>query len=89
MDDAYVISRQDYFLIQRIDGSLNGTTLIKTILAKLFLKYIWDCRNRFCLPNLDSAKEIVSQEIKTIVSISKKMRDNLNDSGLANIFLQG
>jgi hypothetical protein len=89
MDDAYVISWQDYFLIQRIDGSLNGTTLIKTILAKLFLKYIWDCRNRFCLPNLDSAKEIVSQEIKTIISISKKMRENLNDSGLANIFLQG
>jgi exonuclease III len=89
MDDAYVISRQEFFLIQRSAGTLTGTTLIKSTLAKLFQKYIWDCRNRFCLPNLDSAKEIVSQEIKTIVGISKKMRENLNDSGLANIFLQG
>jgi hypothetical protein len=35
-DEAYVISRQDYFLIQCMDGTLNGTTLIKTIIAKLF-----------------------------------------------------
>jgi hypothetical protein len=88
-NDDFVISRNDYFLIQCIDGSLNGTTLIKTVLAKVFLKYIWDCRNRFCLPNLESAKEITTQEIKTIISISTKMRAYLNDSGLANIFLQG
>jgi exonuclease III len=88
-NDDYVISRNDYFLIQRIDGSFNGTAIIKTVLAKLFLKYIWDCRNRFCLPHLEFAKEVITQEIKTIISISLKMRENLNDSGLAHIFLQG
>jgi hypothetical protein len=71
-DENYVISRNDNFLIQCIDGSLNSMTVIKTILDKLFLKYIWDCRNRFCLPNLDSAKEILLKKLKlSLVSVRK------------------
>jgi hypothetical protein len=88
-ENDYVISRQDYFLVQCIDGKLNGTTIIKTVLAKIFLKYIWDCRNRYCLPSLEDAKEITKQEMKSIIGISVKMKENLNDSGLAEIFSQG
>jgi hypothetical protein len=88
-ENDYVISRQDYFLIQCIDGKINGITLIKTGLAKIFIKYIWDCRNRYCLPSLDDAKKITKQEIRSIIGISIKMKENLNDSGLAEIFSQG
>jgi hypothetical protein len=85
----YVISRQEYFLVQCEDGTINGTTIIKTVLAKLFIKYVWDCRNRHSLPNIEAAKEVVKLEIHAIISITIKMKANLNDSGLAENFLQG
>jgi hypothetical protein len=88
-DVPFVISRQDLFLIQTRFGTTNGTTLIKTVIAKLYLKYIWDCRNRNCLPELEGIKQYIAYEINTIVSLSVKMREFLNDSGLARIFLQG
>jgi hypothetical protein len=87
--DDYVISRQELFLAQCDDGKITSTSITKTVLAKFFLKYVWDCRNRYCLPNLDDAKEIVKQDIISISSVSKKMKDNINDSGLAGFFLQG
>jgi hypothetical protein len=88
-DVPFVISRQDLFLIQTRQGLTNGTTLIRTVIAKLYLKYIWDCRNRNCLPELEGIKNHIAYEINTIVLLSVKMREFLNDSGLARIFLQG
>jgi hypothetical protein len=88
-DIPFVISRQDLFSVQTRFGTTNGTTLIKTVIAKLYLKYIWDCRNRNCLPELDGIKQYIAYEINTIISLSVKMREFLNDSGLARIFLQG
>jgi hypothetical protein len=76
-------------LAQCEDGKFTSTSLTKTVLAKLFLKYIWDCRNRFCLPNLDDAKEVVKLDIISISKVSKTMLEHINDSGLAVIFLQG
>jgi hypothetical protein len=87
--DDYVISRQELFLAQCEDGKFTSISLTKTVLAKFFLKYIWDCRNRFCLPNLDDAKEVVKLDIISISKVSKKMLEHINDSGLAVIFLQG
>jgi hypothetical protein len=87
--DDYVISRQELFLAQCEDGQFTSISLTKTVLAKFFLKYIWDCRNRFCLPNLDEAKEVVKLDIISISKVSKKMLEHINDSGLAVIFLQG
>jgi hypothetical protein len=41
------------------------------------------------LPTLEDAKEITKQEIRSITGISVKMKEYLNDSGLADIFSQG
>ena len=71
------------------DGKFTSTSLTKTVLAKFFLKYIWDCRNRYCLPNLDDSKEVVKLDIIAVSNVSKKMKDHINDSGLAGIFFQG
>jgi hypothetical protein len=87
--DDYVISRQELFLAQCEDGKFTSTSLTKTILAKFFLKYIWDCRNRYCLPNLDDAKKVEKLDIISISNVSKKMDGQINESGLAGIFLQG
>ena len=87
--DNYFISRNEFFLIQLNNGESNSTTIFKTIFAKFFMKYIWDCRNRYCLPQLDDSKGFLKSNIKTIIDISTKMRGHFNDSGLAHIFQQG
>ncbi len=65
----------------------NSRLVIKTLIAKLFMKYIWDCKNRSSIPELELAKEFLILKIKTITGISTAMREHLNDSGLAAIFL--
>ncbi len=67
----------------------NCTTLIKTIIAKLFLKYIWDSRNRHSLPNFLDAKNTITSDLLTLVNSGNSIRRNFNDSGLAQKFLQG
>ena len=88
---GYVVSRKELFLVHTVGNTndVNSTTIIKTVLAKLFLKYIWDSKCRYSLPTLNGAMENVTYEIKTIVESSNEMRRHFNDSGLANLFLQG
>jgi hypothetical protein len=88
-DANYSISRNDLFLVQNVNGEYNCTTLIKTIIAKLFLKYVWDCRNRYSLPSFLEAKEIITSDLLTLVNSGNKIRRSFNDSGLAQNFLQG
>ncbi len=84
--NQYVIGRNELFLVQEENNILNSRSLIKTLIAKLYLKYIWDCRNRFAIPDLELAKENICQKMKTITGISNIMREHLNDSGLAAVF---
>jgi hypothetical protein len=67
--------------------TVNSNTIIRTIIAKLFLKYIWDSRCRYSLPTLEEAKENIISEIMAIKNASTAIRGHLNDSGLAGIFL--
>jgi hypothetical protein len=85
----YTISRNELFLVQNVNGEYNCTTLIKTIIAKLFLIYIWDSRNRFSLPNTREAKENITSDLLTLVNSGNSIRRNFYDLGLAQTFLQG
>jgi hypothetical protein len=85
-ENQYVISRQELFLVQTENNIANSRHVIKTLIAKLFMKYIWDCRNRSSIPELELAKEFLILKIKTITGISTTVREHLNDSGLAAVF---
>jgi hypothetical protein len=65
--------------VQTLNGEQNCTTLIKTIIAKLFLKYIWDSRNRYSLPNFREAKENITADLITLVNSGTTIRRNFND----------
>ena len=88
-EENFVISRNELFLVQNQNGEYNCTTLIKTIISKLFLKYIWDSRNRYSLPNFIEAKENITSDLLTLVNSNISIRRTFNDSGLAQKFLQG
>jgi hypothetical protein len=85
----FSISRTDLFVVQYENDILSGTSMVKTLLAKFFLKYIWECKTRETLPDLDSAKTLTSSYFKNISNVSLLMRENIIDSGLSLRILQG
>jgi hypothetical protein len=88
-DDQYFISRIELFHVQNEIGSASGTSLIKTMVAKFFLKYIWECKTRNTIPELDDAKEVTMATFKNISNTSLVMRNFINDSGLSNRLMPG
>ena len=70
------VSRQELFVkFSRFTDQKNE---IANIIAKLFIKYIWDCKVRKCLPFLENALISVRLELKTISNCSKKVREMLD-----------
>jgi hypothetical protein len=53
-----------------------------TITAKLLIKYIWDCRNRQCIPTDESVFECISDKVLFLTSNSKKFSKTWQASGL-------
>jgi hypothetical protein len=49
----------------------------------LVKKYLWDCKQRFSLPNLDNAKVLLLEELKVIKSINLTAKNMLLNSGIA------
>ncbi len=52
----------------------NSKNLIMQIVAVLIKKYIWDCKVRFTLPDLEVGKEFVKYELDRIISQSGKIK---------------
>jgi hypothetical protein len=59
------------------------------MVAKFFLKYIWECKTRNTIPELDDAKEVTMATFKNISNTSLVMRNFINDSGLSNRLMPG
>jgi hypothetical protein len=77
------ISRQNYF------GTFNTDSISKNILMQLVCalikKYIWDCKQRFCLPDLECGKDFLKEEMDRIIGQSTKIR-KAYDSSEYNIY---
>jgi hypothetical protein len=75
------ISRQEFFVtFNRTDHRKNEPLFIFAVLVK---KYIWDCKQRFSLPNLENAKVLLLEELKVIKSINLTAKNILLNSGIA------
>jgi hypothetical protein len=44
------------------------------LLSMLVKKYIWDCKQRFTLPNMENAKSFIREEVKIMCCCSKKAK---------------
>jgi hypothetical protein len=74
------ISRQEYFVcFNKPDHRKNYALLIISVLVK---KYLWDCKQRFTIPDLDLAKIYLREELKIICFCSSKANTVLQNSGL-------
>jgi hypothetical protein len=79
-DDEYNrITRQNFF------GTFRTISTPKNVLMQLVCalikKYIWDCKLRFCLPDLGCGKDFLKEELDRIVCQSTKIRKAYDSSG--------
>jgi hypothetical protein len=80
LDIDTVVSRQEFFtLFNRADHRKNDAL---NIFSKIVLKYYWDCKQRFCLPNLENAKTVLKSEQKILTSCNKKIFKIMDNSGI-------
>ena len=74
------VSRQEFFVhFNRPDHRKNEALFIISALIK---KYIWDCKQRFTIPNLVNAKTYLREEIKIIRHCSLDANTIFQNSGL-------
>jgi hypothetical protein len=89
-NNNFVFSRREYFTSfeRRELGCAKNMAL--TLLAKFILKYIWDCKTRFTLPDIDRCWDFLCDKIQTLVHNNKKFRIFWEGSELNhNMFLGG
>jgi len=74
------ISRQEFFVhFNRADNRKNEALFYISALLK---KYMWDCKQRFTLPNIQNVKTYLRDEIKIICFCSAKANTVFQNSGL-------
>jgi hypothetical protein len=78
----FVFSRREYFsTFERRDASyaLNQTL---TIVTKIILKYIWDCKLRFSIPSSDGCLDNIKEKLQLQYEINSPLSKLTANSGL-------
>ncbi len=81
-NENFVFSRREYFsTFERREASyaLNQTL---TIVTKLIIKYIWDCKNRFSIPNADGCLESIKEKFQLQYDVNSSFSSVMLNSGL-------
>jgi hypothetical protein len=80
-DNDFLFSRREYFTnFDRRELSYTKN-MILTLVSKFLLKYIWDCKTRFTIPNINNCWEALCDKILTLISINNKFRKLWEGSG--------
>ncbi len=80
LNEQVEISRQELFTVfNRPDFRKNE---LLTIFAKLTIKFYRDCKQIFCLPNLNNAKTVLKSEIEVITHCNPKLKAMYCNSGI-------
>jgi hypothetical protein len=80
-DNAFVTSRKEQFaLFDRADLNKEQNYVL-TFVSKIVLKFIWDSKQRYCIPNLNHCKITIVNELESVSAISGKFKNIYNASG--------
>jgi hypothetical protein len=73
-DNNFLFSRREYFTnFDRRELSYTKN-MVLTLVSKFLLKYIWDCKTRFTIPNMVNCWEFLCDKILTLISNNNKFR---------------
>jgi hypothetical protein len=85
-DNQFELSRQEFFTYFDRHGFTPALNNVLTVLSKLLLKFLWDCKQRQILPIINHCKISVAMEVKSLMEINGKFRKTFLSSGVgANI----
>jgi hypothetical protein len=86
-DNTFEFSRTEFFTVfERADFSpAKNYTL--TVFSKLLLKFMWDSKQRHCLPCTVHCKAAVGSEMTSMSEISVKFKNIFQKSGLGDNFV--
>jgi hypothetical protein len=84
-DNTFDFTRKELFtFFDRADLTYEKNTIL-TYASKIILKFVWDSKQRFCIPNINHCKITLEQEIGCISKISSKFRNILIRSGYSDV----
>jgi hypothetical protein len=87
-DRTLEISRKEYFSFFDRREFCIEKNFILTVATKLLLKFTWDSKQRFCLPNLNHCKLTINNELKGMCAVNKKFKTMYEKSGLIELVLE-
>jgi hypothetical protein len=80
--DNFAYSRREYFSTFERKEFSYSKNLVLTLISKLIMKILWDCKLRFAKPTVDICWELVHESISILRANNKKFLTLWNASGL-------
>ncbi len=80
-DNTFDYTRKKLFTFFDRADLTQEKNIILTYASKTILKFVWDSKQRFCLPNINHCKTTLMQELDCLSKISNKFRNTLTRSG--------
>jgi hypothetical protein len=81
-DRNFDFSRHEFFTIFNRINFNRSLNMVLTLCSKLLIKFIWDSKQHYVLPNIDHAKFAIQNEINKMVSCSNLFGMDVHKSGL-------
>jgi hypothetical protein len=82
---TFEFTRKELFTFFDRADLTNDKNTVLTYASKTILKFVWDSKQRFCLPNINHCKTNLTQEINCLSKISGKFRNILTRSGYSDV----
>jgi hypothetical protein len=78
----FVFSRREYFsTFERRDASYALNQAL-TIVTKIIIKYIWDCKTRFSIPNVGDCLDSIKEKFQLQYEVNSPLSRFIVNSGL-------
>jgi hypothetical protein len=87
-DPNFEFTRSEFFVGFDRNGFSSARNEVLNIASHMVKKFIWDCKQRFCVPNIMYLKTHIKLELESVSSISGKFRSKMRDGDFMNILGQ-
>jgi hypothetical protein len=84
-DNDFAFSKREFFTNFERRGFATAKNMSLTICAKLVIKYIWECRNRSCVPSYDNCLDYLRDRLLMSTKNSNKFNNVWTISGLFDL----
>jgi hypothetical protein len=81
-DDDFTIGKRDFFTIFEYGEFSIVKNKVLTVISKLVIKLIWDCRTRYILPQLEDGWDMLQERIGDLICFNSTFRKLWNVSNL-------